>query len=91
MKFKFACLKYDSLDIDFQKIYDYVKKEYESDRGEVKDKWDIYNYFGDNIDYFIKNIYKYEIANDDEVEYINNLALDEIWNEFGNWLEKQEL
>lgn len=84
MKYTFPKTIYVELDVDFQQIYDYVKKDYESDGYDLKDKWTIYDYFCDNIGYFIEKIYGYKV--DDE----GSNYCDTIVNDFSNWLESQK-
>ena len=83
MKFTFKETKDFDLEIDFQKIYDHVKKSnIESNPNYNYTKWDVYNDFGDNMDYYIKEIYGYDVENN---EY-NDDVLNYIFNELSNWI-----
>lgn len=91
MKYTFATVTYDDVSIDFKKIYDYVKKDYESDGETLKDKWEIFNYFGDNIQYFLEKIFNYKVDEVfDNIKEFNDGVLDSIWSDFGDWIEKQD-
>lgn len=73
-----------TLKLDFQKIYDFVKNEIiTSDPDYNPTKWDVLNDFGDNMDYYIKKIYDYNIENNDGNDYTE----DYIFEEWGKWVE----
>ena len=87
MKFTFTETKEIELEIDFQKIYDFIKKEYENDQDYDPDPWDIHNDFGDNMDYYLKKIYGYIIEDNDS----NDLAMDLVFNEWGDWIRDNKI
>ncbi len=83
MKVEFTETKKIDFEIDFQKIYDFIKKEYENDPDYEPTKYDIHNDFGDNMDYYIEKIYNYEVENNEE----NEFAMDYIFKEWGKWID----
>ena len=83
MKFNFTEIKKIEFDIDFQKIYDFIEKEYENDPNYNLDPWDIHTEFGDNMNYYLKKIYNYDIEDNEDNEY----TMDIIYNEWGNWIQ----
>ena len=87
MKFNFIETKKIEFDIDFQKIYDFIEKEYKNDPNYNYnlDPWDIYTVFGDNLNYYLKKIYEYDVEDN---EY-NESAMDIIYEEWGNWIENK--
>lgn len=87
MKFNFIETKEIEFDIDFQKIYDFVEKEYKSDYNSNPGPWDIHTYFGDNMDYYLKKIYEYVIEDN---EY-NESAMEYLYKEWGNWIENNKI
>jgi hypothetical protein len=87
MKFNFTETKEIEFDIDFQKVYDYVKKELESDPDYHPTRWDIHTNFGDNMDYYLKNIYGYVIEDNES----NGFTMDYIFEEWGNWIQTNKI
>ena len=83
MKFNFTEIKKIEFDIDFQKIYDFIEKEYENDPNYNLDPWDIHTEFGDNMNYYLKKIYNYDIEDNEDNERI----MDIIYDEWGNWIQ----
>ena len=83
MKVEFTESKKIDFEIDFQKIYDFVKKEYENDPDYEPTKYDIHDDFGDNMDYYIEKIYNYEVENNEDNEY----AMDYIFKEWSKWID----
>ena len=72
-----------NLEIDFKKVYDFVKADCKNDGIEDPDKWDVNDYFGNNIEYFIKEIYNYEIENNDW----NEGAMDILFDNWQEWID----
>ena len=87
MKFNFTEIKKIELDIDFQKIYDFIEKEYENDPNYNLDPWSIHTEFGDNMNYYLKKIYNYDIEDNEDNEY----TMDIIYNEWGNWIQTNKI
>ena len=78
---KFTETKEIDFELDFQKIYDFVKKAIiESNPDWKLTKWDVYIDFGDNMDFYIEKIYNYNIEDNDPNDY----AMDYIFKEWGN-------
>lgn len=92
-----ASVQYDTFDIDFQKVFDFMKNE-----GELENT--VYDYatqFGDNTDYYLEQIYEIIISchNIDDYDYdelhgkkiypssMNEYLLDNLYNEYYDWLE----
>ena len=72
------------LDIDFQKIYNLVREE---DNTDITDDDDIYTFFGDNETYYLDRLFP-----DSGIDFSdenNKWALDSIWGEFGKWLDNR--
>ena len=40
MKYTFEIARQEEIDLDFQKVYDYVKNEYEADGNQIKENED---------------------------------------------------
>ena len=87
MKFNFTEIKKIEFDIDFQKIYDFIEKEYENDPNYNLGPWDIHTEFGDNMNYYLKRIYNYDIEDNEDNEY----TMDIIYNEWGNWIQTNKI
>ena len=84
MKFTFEEVKKIDFELDFQTIYDYVKNDQiNADHDYKPTKWDIHVDFGDNMDYYFKKIYNYEIEDTD----YNQASMDYIWEEWGKWID----
>ena len=87
MKFDFTEIKKIELDIDFQKIYDFIEKEYENDPNYDLDPWGIHTEFGDNMNNYLKKIYNYDIEDNED----NESTMDIIYNEWGNWIQTNKI
>lgn len=84
MKFIFTETKEIDFNIDFQDIYNYVKAELEEDDPDYHPtKYDIHVDFSDNMDYYIKKIYNYEIEDNEN----NEMTIDYIFQEWGKWID----
>ena len=99
MKITLASVQYDTFDIDFQEVFDFMKNE-----GELENT--VYDYdikFGDNTDYYLEQIYGIVISYTDiddkrgelngEKIYpfvMNEYLLDNLCNEYYNWLVKNK-
>lgn len=81
---KFTEIKEIDFELDFQKIYDFVKNSIlESDSGWKITKWDVHNDFGDNMKFYIEQIYGYNIEYNDS----NENSMDYIFEEWGKWID----
>ena len=94
MKLTLASVQYDTFDIDFQKLFDFMKNE-----GELENT--VYDYstqFGDNTDYYLEQVYGINISYEDIYDYdelrekmypsvLNEYLLDDLSNEYYDWLE----
>ena len=69
------------VDIDFQEIFDFVKKE-----SKLTDIDSIYNEFIDNMGYYIRSVYS---KTDDLVDEDNDCFFQEIENDWGDFLEEK--
>lgn len=93
MEFKFRVETECTLDIDFQKLFNFVS----TDAGIVNptnsdDLNYIYSHFGDNISWFLEHLYKDEpnsgIVSEMVWDEMNDATLDYIWEEFGKWMDE---
>ena len=94
MKVTLASVQYDTFDIDFQKLFDFMKNE-----GELENT--VYDYgtqFGDNTDYYLEQVYGINISYEDIYDYdelrekmypsvLNEYLLDDLSNEYYDWLK----
>ena len=100
MKIALATIKYDTFDIDFQKIFDFMKNE-----GILENT--VYEYatkFLANISYYLEQIYEINISYRDIEDYeykelcekkiypeiMNEYILDNLYNEYHDWLDKNK-
>lgn len=97
MKLTLASVQYDTFDIDFQKVFDFMKNEDELENT-------VYDYgtqFGDNIDYYLEQVYGIEISYEDRYDYdelreklyprdLNAHIFDDLSNEYFDWLNKNK-
>ena len=97
MKVTLASVQYDTFDIDFQKLFDFMKNE-----GELENT--VYDYgtqFGDNTDYYLEQVYGINISYEDIYDYdelrekmypsdLNKYLLDDLSNEYYDWLDKNK-
>jgi hypothetical protein len=70
------------MEVDFQKVYDKIVEEYPSKRdniGMIADE------FGDNFHYYITNVTDFETH---EVDEIGECMIDEICDDFWEWLQQ---
>ena len=97
MKITLASVKYDTFDIDFQKLFDFMKNE-----GELENTpYDYGTQFGDNTDYYLEQVYGIVISykDIDDCDYdelkgkkiypsvLNEYLLSTLYNEYYDWLE----
>ena len=94
MTITLASIQYDTFDIDFQKLFDFMKNEDELENT-------VYDYstqFGDNTDYYLEQVYGINISYEDIYDYdelrekmypsvLNEYLLDDLSNEYYDWLE----
>lgn len=83
----FTEIKEIDFTLDFQKIYDFVKNEIINDDHDFHpNKWDVHNDFGDNMDYYIKKIYNYDIEDND----YNDFSMDYIFKQWSKWIDNYQ-
>ena len=92
MKAEFVHIDIKKVDIDFQKIFDFMKKEYSFDSIDDYD-----TEFGDNVHYYLNKVFglNFEFDNTDNcTEFypydLNEYEVDRICNEYSKWLEENE-
>ena len=100
MKITLASVQYDTIEIDFQKVFDFMKNE-------NKLKNTVYDYstqFGDHIEYYLEQIYGIIISyrNIDDYDYdelhikkiypssMNEYLFDSLYHEYYEWLNKNK-
>ena len=98
MKLTLTSVQYNTFDIDFQKLFDFMKNEDELENT-------VYDYstqFGDNIDYYLEHVYGIVISYEDNIyDYdelrekmypsdLNKYILDDLSNEYYDWLDKNK-
>jgi len=71
------------IEVDFEKIHNYLLNE----KG-ITDPDEMYNYFGDNVDWFLRNVLDIHI-DDSQFTDEDYMYEDDIWSEFGEWLDKK--
>ena len=97
MKLTLASVQYDTFDIDFQKVFDFMKNE----GGLENTVCDYGTQFGDNIDYYLEQVYGIVISYKDIYDYdelcekmypnvLNQYLLDDLYSEYYDWLDKNK-
>ena len=97
MKLTLASIQYDTFDIDFQKVFDFMKNE----GGIENTVCDYGTQFGDNIDYYLDQVYGIVISYEDIYDYdelrekiypnvLNQYLLDDLYSEYYDWLDKNK-
>lgn len=97
MKLTLASVQYDTFDIDFQKVFDFMKNE----GGLENTVYDYSTQFGDNIDYYLEQVYGIVISYEDIYDYdelrekmypsvLNEYLLDDLSSEYYDWLDKNK-
>ena len=97
MKLTLASVQYDTFDIDFQKVFDFMKNEDELENTVC----DYSTQFGDNIDYYLEHVYGIVISYKDIYDYdelcekmypsvLNEYLLDDLSSEYYDWLDKNK-
>lgn len=97
MKLTLASVQYDTFDIDFQKVFDFMKNE----GGIENTVCDYGTQFGDNIDYYLEQVYGIVISYEDIYDYdelhekmypsvLNEYLLDDLYSEYYDWLDKNK-
>ena len=73
---------YTEIEVDFENLYNYIVQ-----KTNIEDPDEIYNEFGDNIDFYLKEALNIEFDDTyfDEDDYIFE---DNIWGDFGDWLDE---
>lgn len=79
MKFWYEVIESHYIDIDFQKIYDYIK----SDDPDIE-IIDVYNTFIDNVSFYLRSIYECEDLEEEDNEY----NINELIDSWGDWFDK---
>lgn len=79
MKFIYNIINTDTIDIDFQEIFNHVSEELEN-----PSVLDVYNNFVENAGYYIRSIY-----DDNFEEDHNTFELGELITVFENWLDEK--
>ena len=97
MKLTLASVQYDTFDIDFQKVFDFMKNEDELENTVC----DYSTQFGDNIDYYLEQVYGIVVSYKDIYDYdelcekmypnvLNQYLLDDLYSEYCDWLDKNK-
>ena len=98
MKLTLTSVQYNTFDIDFQKLFDFMKNE----GGLENTVCDYSTQFGDNIDYYLEQVYGIVISYEDNIyDYdelrekmypsdLNKYLLDDLSNEYYDWLDKNK-
>lgn len=97
MKVTLALVQYDTFDMDFQKVFDFMKNE----GGLENTVYDYDTQFGDNTDYYLEQVYGIVISYENIYDYdelrekmypsiLNEYLLDDLCNEYHNWLDKNK-
>lgn len=97
MKLTLASVQYDTFDIDFQKVFDFMKNE----GGLENTVYDYGTQFGDNTDYYLEQVYGIVISYEDIYDYdelrekmylsvLNENLLDDLSSEYYDWLDKNK-
>lgn len=97
MKLTLASVQYDTFDIDFQKLFDFMKNE----GGLENTVYDYGTQFGDNTDYYLEQVYGIVISYEDIYDYdelrekmylsaLNENLLDDLSSEYYDWLDKNK-
>lgn len=97
MKLTLESVQYDTFDIDFLKVFDFMKNE----GGLENTVYDYVTQFGNNIYYYLEQIYGIVISNEDIYDYdklrekmypsvLNKYLLDDLYSEYYDWLDKNK-
>lgn len=81
MKYNYYIIKDDTLDLDFQEIFEVITNELEEDN-KIASVIEIYETFINNIEYYIDIIYD----KNEFYEHNNKLVTDEIIRDWTQWL-----
>ena len=79
MEFVYNIVDTDTIDIDFQKIFDYVSKRLDN-----PSVLDVFNDFTEEVGYYIRSIY----ADNFEEDY-NVFEIEDLIVAFENWLDEK--
>lgn len=82
MKYWYEVITTEFVDIDFQEVFDFIKKE-----EQLSELYDIYVEFIDNMGYYIRSIYKH--TDDDLVNGDNDNFFDEVQKGWEKFLEEK--
>ena len=100
MEITLASVQYDTIEIDFQKLFDFMRNE-----GELENT--VYSYatqFGDNTDCYLEQVYGIVISYKDIDDYgcdelqlekiypnsINEYISDDLYDGYYDWLDKNK-
>lgn len=81
MKFWYEIIESRCIDVDFQKVYDYIR----DNESNINNHYDVYLEFINNYSYYLDKLYKLE----DFVEEDNDHAVQELINSWKDWLEEE--
>ena len=82
MKYWYEVVTLEFVDIDFQEVFDFIKE-----KEQLTELYDIYIEFLDNMDYYIRSIYKH--TDDSLVSEDNSNFFDEVQKGWEEFLEKE--
>ena len=82
MKYWYEVRTSECVDIDFQEVFDFIKKE-----EQLTELYDIYIRFIDNMGYYIRSIYEH--TDDNLVNEDNDCFFDEVQEGWEKFLEKE--
>lgn len=82
MKYWYEVITLEFVDIDFQEVFDFIKKE-----SNITDIDELYYEFIDNMGYYIRSIYKY--TEDTLVSEDNDNFFDEVQKGWEKFLEEK--
>ena len=82
MKYWYEVITTEFVDIDFQEVFDFIKKE-----EQLSELYDIYVEFIENMGYYIRSIYKH--TDDDLVNGDNDNFFDEVQKGWEKFLEEK--
>ena len=82
MKYWYEVVTLEFVDIDFQEVFDFIKE-----KEQLTELYDIYIEFLDNMDYYIRSIYKH--TDDSLVGEDNSNFFDEVQKGWEEFLEKE--
>ena len=82
MKYWYEVITLEFVDIDFQEVFDFIKKE-----EQLSELYDIYVEFIDNMGYYIRSIYKH--TDENLVDGDNDCFFNEVQEGWDKFLEEK--